>query len=117
MLCSYCKGKGQPARDLDSAAANGHQGDLSVVAAADAGIRKPEAGVIEDIGCVGTNLEDAFSPNMEVFAKRKLDVGKTWTIHAIPAHISKGRRIWLPFGPDPPLISCLRESELGTFGE
>jgi hypothetical protein len=76
MLCSYCKGKGQPAQDLDSAAANGHRGDLSVVAGADAGIRKPEAGVIEDVGCVGTNLEDAFSPNMEVFAKRKLDVGK-----------------------------------------
>jgi hypothetical protein len=116
MLCSYCKGKEQPARDLDSAAANGHRGDLSVVAGADAGIRKPEAGVIEDVGCVGTNLEDAFSPNMEVFAKRKL-MGKTWTIHGIPAHISRGRRICLPFGLDPPLISCLRESKLGTFGE
>jgi hypothetical protein len=102
MLCSYCKGKEQPAQDLDSAAANRHRGDLSVVAGAGAGIRKSEAGVIEDVGCVGTNLGDAFSPNMEVFAKRKLDVGKTWTIHAIPAHISSGRRIWLPFGRDPP---------------
>lgn len=61
--------KGQPAQYLYLPAPNCYRGDLGAVTRPDLIVRKAKAGMVEDVGCVRANLEDTFSPDVEVLAQ------------------------------------------------